>query len=129
MIASRWLWAGIAAAAATAAAAALLFLRSDTADISLPEVSLPQENAVQQAELPVQICPAEESEPEFPDTAYLIKLNGDVLSVYAEGIREPVEQYELPAGWLPDYDRILLEYGMRVQNAAELRECMEDYLS
>ena len=43
--------------------------------------------------------------------------------------RTPAAEYELPAGWLPDYDRILLEYGMRVGSEDELRRLIEDYLS
>ncbi len=72
-------------------------------------------------------------EPSLPDipqeTAYLIKLQDDRLYVFAEGSREPAFVYELPAGWLPDYDRTLLEYGFRVSNEAELRELLEDYIS
>ncbi len=75
------------------------------------------------------------AEPENPlleaatDTAYLVKLQDDRLYVFAEGSREPSAIYDLPAGWLPDYDRILLEYGFRVSNEAELRELLEDYIS
>lgn len=64
-----------------------------------------------------------------PDVAYLVKLQGDTLYVFAEGSREPNAVYELPAEWLPDYDRTLLEYGFRVSNDAELREIIEDYIS
>ena len=75
------------------------------------------------------------AEPENPlleaatDTAYLVKLQDDRLYVFAEGSRAPSAIYDLPAGWLPDYDRILLEYGFRVSNEAELRELLEDYIS
>ena len=65
----------------------------------------------------------------LPDTAYLVKLEEDTLRVYAEGAREPCGVYELPADWLPDYDRILLEYGFRVSDETELRELLEDYIS
>ena len=65
----------------------------------------------------------------LPDTAYLVRLQDDTLYVFAEGSREPDAVYPLPAEWLPDYDRTLLEYGMRVSNAAELREIIEDYIS
>ena len=61
--------------------------------------------------------------------AYLVKLDGDMLRVFAEGSRTPAAEYELPADWLPDYDRILLEYGIRVRDTAELRQILEDYVS
>ena len=67
--------------------------------------------------------------PNFPAGAYLLRLKDNTLSVYREGSREPAVEYELPAGWLPDYDRILLEYGIRVQNETELRGLLEDYIS
>lgn len=67
--------------------------------------------------------------PDLPDAAYLVRLAGNTLSVYREGDREPSAQYDLPAGWLPDYDRILLEYGVRAENAGELRGLLEDYVT
>ena len=67
--------------------------------------------------------------PELPEGAYLVKLSGNILSVFPEGSREPSAQYELPAGWLPDYDRILLEYGIRADSAYELRGLLEDYVT
>ncbi len=74
--------------------------------------------------------PAEALLPEdLPETGYLLKLNGNTLYVYPEGSREPSAAYDLPADWLPDYDRILLEYGFRVSGQAELRELLEDYIS
>ncbi len=65
----------------------------------------------------------------LPESGYLIKLKEDTLYVFAEGEREPEAVYELPAEWLPDYDRTLLEFGFRVSNKDELRELIEDYLS
>ncbi len=129
MVTARWLWTGIAAAAAAVTAGAAVLMRSDTKHISLPEVSIQEASAADAANVPLQIHAVEDVMPTLPDTAYLIQLSGDVLSVYAEGSKEPLEQYELPSGWLPEYDRILLEYGLRVQNTDELRELMEDYLS
>ncbi|MBR5404845.1 MAG: hypothetical protein K6E36_02715 [Oscillospiraceae bacterium] len=67
--------------------------------------------------------------PELPDQRYLLKLRGNVLSVYAEGETEASAVYELPSRWLPDYDRIVLEYGLRAENEAELRRLLEDYVS
>lgn len=129
MIATRWIWTGIAVAAAAVAAGAALLTRSDTAQISLPEVTAPEISAVDAADAPLQVNAAEDALPQLPDTAFLIQLNGDVLTVYAEGSGEPYAQYTLPADWLPAYDRTLLEYGLRAQNADELRELVEDYLS
>lgn len=65
----------------------------------------------------------------LPETGYLLKLDADTLYVYAEGSREPAASFPLPAEWLPEYDRILLEYGFRVSGQAELRELLEDYIS
>ena len=93
----------------------------------LPETSAAEETvhakAVQDAEA---LCAAAE---EAAAPGYLIRLDGDLLRVYAEGSRTPAAEYELPAGWLPDYDRILLEYGIRVRDAAALRDIIEDYIS
>ena len=65
----------------------------------------------------------------LPEKGYLVKLKEDTLFVFAEGSREPEAVYTLPAEWLPDYDRTLLEYGFRVSNKDELREIIEDYIS
>lgn len=121
----RTVWSAAAAviAAGTAAAACIR---------SIPEVKLPDtygsESAMQfkAAADPETIAEAVQK---APDTAYLLKLDGDMLCIYAEGSRTPAAEYELPAGWLPDYDRILLEYGLRVNNAKELRQLLEDYIS
>ena len=124
----RWLWTCIAAmiAAATAIAAAVLTVPKPLLPLHTQPV-LPMEYAAAQA-AETQSAPV--SAPEsLPDTAYLLKLNGDRLSVFAEGGRTPVAEYDLPAGWLPDYDRILLEYGLRAGNAQELRRLLEDYVS
>ncbi len=67
--------------------------------------------------------------PVLPEGSYLLRLHDDRLCVYRDGSREAVAVYDLPHGWLPDYDRILLEYGMRVSDAGELRVLLEDYLS
>ncbi|MBQ6041239.1 MAG: hypothetical protein K5705_10320 [Oscillospiraceae bacterium] len=122
---NRWLWTCIAAmiAAATAIAATILTVPAPL----LPQPVLPMEYAAAQA-AETQSAPAAAPE-SLPDTAYLLKLSGDRLSVFAEGERNPVAEYDLPAGWLPDYDRILLEYGLRAGNARELRRLLEDYVS
>ena len=64
-----------------------------------------------------------------PDGPYLLRLEGSTLSVYKEGEDIPFEQYALSPAWLPEYDRLLLEYGIEAQTAAELRRLIEDYLS
>lgn len=89
------------------------------------------EGAAKAPAIPEQaIAEPEISLPEnLPETAYLVKLEGDMLYVYAEGSREPDAVYTLPAEWLPDYDRTLLEYGFRVSDSTELREIIEDYIS
>ncbi len=66
---------------------------------------------------------------QLPESGYTLKLHGDTLRIYEDGKKEPVGEYDLPAGWLPDYDRILLEYGFRVGSRQELRELIEDYVS
>ena len=62
--------------------------------------------------------------PELPQQRYLLKLRGNTLSVYAEGQADPAAVY-----WLPDYDRIVLEYGLRAEDESELRRLLEDYVS
>ncbi len=60
---------------------------------------------------------------------YVLRLSGNTLYVFAEGTMEPLESYTLESGWLPDYDRILLEYGMHVPSKADLHALLEDYTS
>ena len=100
----------------------------------IPEPVYAANNAESRAEnAPDQIetnASAEVLLPEaLPETGYLLKLNADTLYVFAEGSREPAASFSLPADWLPEYDRILLEYGFRVSDQAELRELLEDYIS
>ena len=96
------------------------FLQSYTAErASAKPVLLNEINADTEVSLPENL----------PESGYLVKLKEDTLFVFAEGEREPESVYELPAEWLPDYDRTLLEFGFRVSNKAELRELIEDYLS
>ena len=73
------------------------------------------------------VLPVQESMPELPQR-WLLKLRGDTLYVYPEGSREAEASYAVPAG-LPDYDRILLEYGMPAGSEEELRRLIEDYVS
>ncbi len=65
----------------------------------------------------------------MPEAPYLLKLSEDTLSVYALGSSVPFETYHVSAGWFPDYDRIVLEYGLQIDTAADLRRILEDYIS
>ena len=122
----RTVWAGTAAVVAVAAAM-IAGIRS------LPELITPIKTPPQQMQAAADPGAlreaAEAAVQDAEDTAYLIRLDGDLLRIYREGSRTPEGEYALPAGWLPDYDRILLEYGMRVNNAQELRQVLEDYIS
>ena len=126
-LSGKWLTAGIAAASAgVLTGSALLILPHRIEAIEpAPEFPQPPQETVQ-AQLP-QTDPL--PDPPEQETAYLLKLRGDTLYVYEEGAREASEQYDLPAGWLPDYDRILLEYGMRCTGEQEMRSLVEDYVS
>jgi len=128
MLTQKWTLTAIAAGAAVTAAAAVMLTGASTRHVSLPEVTAPAQSSAAETGLGMQARADEEPEPAPPATTYLLSLNGDVLSVYASDQKEPIEQHTVPAG-LPDYDRILLEYGMQVGTEAELRALMEDYLS
>lgn len=135
-ITSKWFWPGVAVATALlASAAAYGILGSDQTITEMPEEPV-NSYAVHAEDVQLQIAAEHEAAaaelPELdilPETGYLLKLRGDVLYVYEEGERDPVAEYDLPAGWLPDYDRILLEYGFRVNSKDELRQLIEDYVS
>lgn len=60
---------------------------------------------------------------------YTLRLSGDTLYVYPKGAVEPSESHSIAAQWLPEYDRILLQNGLYVATAAELRQLLEDYTS
>lgn len=132
---SRLLLPAIAAAAAVlAVGTAFLLRRPAPAFTELSEDAAPapevyadeiQAKIVQHGEDSFVIPDAAD----LPNTSYTLKLRDDTLSIYEEGVREPIAEYELPAGWLPEYDRILLEYGIRVGSADELRQLIEDYVS
>ena len=132
---SRFLLPAAAAAAAALAVGAAFLLRKPApayTELSSDSAPVPE---VYADEVQAQIAkPGEEDfvlpdTADLPDTGYLLKLRDDTLRIYEEGVRKPIAEYELPAGWLPDYDRILLEYGIRVQGADELRQLIEDYVS
>lgn len=134
-ITAKWIWSGAAAAAAVlASAAAYGILGSDQTITELPEEPV-SSYAVHAEDVRQQLAAENEAaaalpEPDaLPDSGYLLKLRGDVLYIYEEGVREPVAEYDLPADWLPDYDRVLLEYGIRAENKDALRQLIEDYVS
>ncbi|MBR3449175.1 MAG: hypothetical protein IKH27_15375 [Oscillospiraceae bacterium] len=125
MVRNTGIWTGIAAliAIATAVFAAVYTMPKELLPV-LPQ-NAPEQHA-HAVESPAELY--EEAE-KAAAPAYLVKLDGDMLRVFAEGSRTPAAEYELPADWLPDYDRILLEYGIRVRDTAELRQILEDYVS
>ena len=128
MIRNTGIWTGTAAliAAATAVFAAVWTMPEDLKPILREHAAVQEQQHAQAAETPAALCEAAEK---AAGKAYLVRLEGDRLCVFAEGDRTPAAEYELPADWLPDYDRILLEYGIRAANADELRQIIEDYLS
>ena len=141
--ARKWILTALIASAAalTAAAAALLTHRESPAPLQTLQSAAEYEAkaAEAHADPPAQtavthgsaedLADLAEIADKLPETGYLLKLHGDTLAVYEDGLREPIAEYDLPAGWLPDYDRILLEYGFRVSGKEELRELLEDYVS
>lgn len=134
MLESRWFWPAAAAVIAVTAAGAAAFRSGAGTQHTLPEESAISGTVFAkeiQAHLPFAGKAETAPQGTLPaqEQAYVLKLEGDTLSIYKEGKQEAEAVYELPAGWLPDYDRILLEYGMRVENAEELRELIEDYIS
>lgn len=132
---SRAIWTGASVCTALITALAAYSAmpkktRQKIPDLPQQQYDLPQpaETAAEYTGVQTVPMPAEEAAV-LPQTGYLLKLAGNQLSVYQEGERAPLETYELPAGALPDYDRILLEYGFKVPNEKELRHLLEDYLS
>ncbi|HBI85720.1 MAG TPA: hypothetical protein DDX71_05460 [Ruminococcus sp.] len=132
---TKWIAAGIAAAAAGILTGAALMVLPHSASFSLPSEDIPlpaaaAETLQMQNQQVSASAPQDAAKvPDLPEKTYLLKLRGDTLYVYEEGAREASEEYDLPAGWLPDYDRILLEYGMRCTGEQEMRSLVEDYVS
>lgn len=128
------IWHFTAAAAALLTAGTVILCTGEQERQSLPEEAA-LSGTVFAEEIQVQLPLAGRKDPQAEGTvpaqdhAYVLKLDGDTLSIYREGAKEPEASYELPAGWLPDYDRILLEYGMKVEDETELRQLIEDYIS
>lgn len=134
MLQSKWIWPASAAAAAMIVSCSVIAQRITEPLYSLPEEAV-SSGIVFAEEMQVHLplaennVSAEQSSLQGQEPVFVIRLDGDTLRVYREGEREPDAVYELPAGWLPDYDRILLEYGMKVNGEEELREMIEDYIS
>ena len=101
----------------------LPLVRARKAVSALPEVSL--SDTPDSGILPAG---AQSGQQPDPQKHYLLRLRENTLYVYEAGSRDPEAVYEVQAG-LPDYDRILLEYGMEVRSEAELRGVLEDYVS
>lgn len=132
MIADKWIWTGIAVGAAGLASGILLLARPETGRLTLPEEQPAAVQTQAPEESPQQLMQAAPQMPDtdmFPQGGFVLKLRDNTLFVYQEGSRDPLGEYELPSGWLPDYDRILLEYGIQVQSREELRALLEDYVS
>ncbi len=95
----------------------------------LPEVSF----GAEEAGLPVQLrsgaVSPEEASADLPEQEYVIRLEDGSLFVYESGKREPLARYAFEEAGLPDYDRTLLEFGIRVTGTEALREVLEDYAS
>lgn len=133
---AKWIWSGAAAAAALlASAAAYSILGRDQTITEMPEEPV-NSYAVHAEDVQLQIAADHEAAaaelPELdalPEAGYTLKLRSDTLYVYEEGVRDPIAEYDLPADWLPDYDRILLEYGIQVGSKEALRQLIEDYVS
>ncbi len=126
MLTQKWTATAVAAGAAMLGIAVFLHTTAPTRSISLPEVSADRAETGTTPAVTLQV--RAEAEPVPPAVTYLLHLDGDELSVYASGQKEAVERHTVPAG-LPDYDRILLEYGMQIATEEELRQILEDYLS
>ena len=127
---ARWMWTGVSVGTAVITGLIAYSVSAKPQQITLPEIALPRAEAAETAPSPaMQTVPSPKEPPQAPDPAYLLRLDENTLSVYQDGVHTPLETYELPAGALPDYDRILLEYGIRVQTENELYRLLEDYLS
>ena len=127
---SRWIWAGVSAGTAVAAAFFAYGFMPKTVKKVLPENPPAYTEPAQTVQYAAVQTAAAADEPQTrPAADYLLRIDGNTISVYREGEHAPLETYELPAGALPDYDRILLEYGIRVHSEAELHALLEDYLS
>ena len=126
MLTQKWTATAVAAGAAMLGIAVFLHTTAPTRSISLPEVSAVRAETGTTPAVTLQV--RAEAEPVPPAVTYLLHLEGDELSVYASGQKEAIERHTVPAG-LPDYDRILLEYGMQIATEEELRQILEDYLS
>ena len=117
----KWLWTGLGLTVAGILSIGLI-------PKSISDVTAPLESIQTTSYLAASPSATTVSTVTLP-TAWLLKLEGDCLAVYAEGEPKPLETYDLSAAWLPDYDRILLEYGMRVDSESDLRRLIEENTS
>lgn len=129
MTATTWFRPVLVTGITLLAAGTMLLPQSAHGNYELPEVSYTGEL---HADSPVTLRAAE---PERAETAperepeYTVRLEKGTLYVYEAGKREPAAAYAVQEAGMPDYDRILLEYGIRVTGEAALREVLEDYAS
>ena len=129
MTATTWFRPGLVTGITLLAAGTMLLPQSAQGKYELPEVSFSEE---MQADSPVTLRAAEPAPAETvpaSEREYTVKLEKGALYVYEAGRREPVCAYAVQEAGMPDYDRILLEYGIRVTGEAALREVLEDYAS
>ncbi|MBR3267785.1 MAG: hypothetical protein IKI58_03505 [Oscillospiraceae bacterium] len=130
MTVSKWFLPALSAGITVIAAGAAVLPHRAAGQYELPEVSLGAEEAGIPATL--RENPADsgtDQVPDLPEKDYVIKLSEGRILVYESGKREPAASYETEEPGLPDYDRILLEYGIRVTGEEALREVLEDYVS
>lgn len=132
MTASTWFRPAIAASITLLAAGTLFLPRTAAGTFELPEVSLGQEvyaeTPVPQPNRAAQTVPEAPTLPQ-PEKDYIVRLSGDAICVFEAGSRNPIARYEFHDEGMPDYDRILLEFGIRVNGEEALREVLEDYVS
>ena len=129
MTATTWFRQSITAGAALLAVGTLLLPQSARGSFDLPEVSFTEEVQAGGAVTLRGTEPADVETSPTAETEYIVKLEDGGLYVYESGKREPSAHYAVQDTGMPDYDRILLEYGIRVTGEAALREVLEDYAS
>jgi len=130
MTVSKWIFPILGTGLAVMTAGVSAFSRRAAGRYELPEVPY----SAEEAGLPVQLRSEDEATagaaaPVKPEPDYTVKLQENSLFVYESGKREPIARYAFEDAGLPDYDRTLLEYGIRVTGAEALREVLEDYAS
>ncbi|MBQ8920583.1 MAG: hypothetical protein IJ060_00260 [Oscillospiraceae bacterium] len=131
MTVSKWIFPIVGGGLALLTAGTSALARRASGRYELPEVSF----SAEEAGLPVQLRSGESAPDAEPGTVpeperdYIVKLKDGSLFVYEVGKREPLARYAFEDAGLPDYDRTLLEYGIRITGQEALREVLEDYAS